>query len=49
MSIALLRAAAHAGTPTYAFVRDLMGLGPPTNAPVPSFSLGNDGRHGGLV
>lgn len=46
-SVALLRAAAAAaGTPTYTYVRALLGLQPPTTVPVPSFNMINGGHYG---
>jgi enolase len=48
-SIALLRAAsAAAGTPTYTYVRALLGLKPPTTVPAPSFNMINGGRYGDI-
>lgn len=49
-SIALLRAAsAAAGTSTYNFVADMLGLDPVSTVPVPSFNMINGGRYGDLV
>jgi enolase len=48
-SIALLRAAsAAAGTPTYTYVSELLGLKPPSTVPVPSFNMINGGRYGDI-
>jgi enolase len=48
-SIALLRASAAAGVPTYSYVADLMGLPPVQTVPVPSFNMINGGRYGDVV